>query len=115
DEIDSGSDQATLATYAPGHDRWHMARLTEAGRNRMAEIATDHSDDWQSLGVALLHRLIVDTLLDGKSLPAPKYVRDVNEVVQSLREGDAAGRDATGQQGQGGKFGLACLVMPATL
>jgi uncharacterized protein (DUF1015 family) len=32
-----------------------------------------------------------------------------------LKEGDKVGRDATGQMGQGGKFNLACLVMPATV
>jgi hypothetical protein len=48
-------------------------------------------------------------------LPAPKYVRDIDEVVSGLREGDAAGRDATGQAGTGGRFELAALVMPATV
>ena len=48
-------------------------------------------------------------------LPAPKYVRDIKEVVRGLKEGDAAGRDATGQSGTGGRFELAALVMPATV
>ena len=32
-----------------------------------------------------------------------------------MDKGDAAGRDATGQIGTGGRFELACLVMPATI
>jgi hypothetical protein len=48
-------------------------------------------------------------------LPAPKYVRTLDEVPVGLREGDAAGRDLTGQEGSGGRFELAALVMPATV
>ncbi len=83
----------------------------------MAEVAADHSADWQGLGVSILHRLVIDTLArtQARMLPAPKYVRDIEEVVRGLTEGDAAGRDATGQQGTGGRFELAALVMPATV
>ena len=49
------------------------------------------------------------------TLPAPKYVRDIEEVVLGLQYGDDAGRDATGQTGTGGRFELAALVMPATV
>ena len=66
--------------------------------------------------MSILHRLVMDTLLAPSSqLPAPKYVRDIEEVVRGLKEGDAAGRDATGQAGTGGRFELAALVMPATV
>ena len=30
----------------------------------MAEVSTDHSEDWQGLGVSILHRLVMDNLLD---------------------------------------------------
>ena len=89
--------------------------ITAAGRAKMAEVASDQSTDWQGLGVSILHRLVMDNLLGAKNLPAPKYVHAVEEVVEGLEMGDAAGRDATGQEGQGGKFNLAALVMPATL
>ncbi|HMO66690.1 MAG TPA: DUF1015 domain-containing protein, partial [Verrucomicrobiota bacterium] len=69
----------------------------------------------QGLGVSILHRLIVETLLDAKNTPTPKYVRDIEDVVRGLQEGDAAGRDATGQQGTASRFELAALVMPATV
>ncbi len=63
---------------------------------------------------------MIDTLLSaslpaGFSLPTPKYVRSIEEVVQGLTEGDMAGRDLTGQISEGGRFELAALVMPATL
>lgn len=81
----------------------------------MAEIANDQSDDWRSLGVALLHRLVIDRLLGYSELPSPKYVHSIDEVVQGLTDGDDAGRDATGQMGSGAPFELGCLVMPATV
>jgi uncharacterized protein (DUF1015 family) len=102
--------------YTAADDQWTIARITDAGRRRMAEAASDHSPDWQALGVSILHRLLIENLLAPRSsLPAPKYVRDIDEVVRSLKEGDAAGRDATGQTGTGGRFELAALVMPATV
>jgi uncharacterized protein (DUF1015 family) len=135
EEIEAESDQATIGLYTAADSQWTLARLTDAGRERMAEAASEHSDDWQGLGVSILHRLIIETLVlqnsrgtpcavadaaDGTpsvpaTLPAPKYVRDIDEVVQGLKEGDAAGRDATGQAGTGGRFELAALVMPATV
>ena len=36
-------------------------------------------------------------------------------MVDHLERGDAAGRDATGQEGSGEPFELCCLVMPASL
>jgi uncharacterized protein (DUF1015 family) len=140
EEIEMEGDQGTLGLYTAGDNQWTLARITDAGRERMAEASSEHSDDWQGLGVSILHRLIIDTLLmtdsrvtnDERSkldphstfdirhstltpLPAPKYVRDIEEVVQGLNHGDAAGRDATGQAGTGGRFELAALVMPATV
>jgi len=94
---------------------WTIARLNAAGKKKMAEIAADHCPEWQGLGVAILHRLVMDTLLDKPNLPAPKYVRAIDEVVEGLEHGDAAGRDHTGQQGSGGRFELAAMVMPATV
>ncbi|MCC7474473.1 MAG: DUF1015 domain-containing protein [Pirellulales bacterium] len=115
EEIEAEGDQGTIDLYTAADNQWTLARLTDAGRERMAEASPEHSDDWQSLGVSLLHRLIGETLLGVKNLPAPKYVRNIEEVVQGLKEGDSAGRDATGQAGLAGRFELAALVMPATV
>jgi uncharacterized protein (DUF1015 family) len=115
EEIEMEGVQATLGLYTAADDRWTIARLTDAGRRKMAQVASDHSSEWQGLGVSILHRLLVDTLLDAPNLPAPKYVRDIEEVVRGLEQGDEAGRDATGQAGTGGRFELAALVMPATV
>ena len=114
-EIEIEGEQGTLGFYTAEDDAWTVARVTDAGRARMSQVAGEHSADWQSLGVSLLHRLVVDTLLDAPNLPAPKYARKLDEIPNDLRAGDSAGRDLTGQQGTGGRFELAALVMPATL
>ena len=71
EEIEMEGDQATLGLYTAADDQWTLVRLTDAGRKRMAEVATDHSADWQGLGVSILHRLIVDTLLDCLATRSP--------------------------------------------
>jgi uncharacterized protein (DUF1015 family) len=115
DSLELEGEQSTFAIYTASDDQWTLARLTEAGRERMAQVAPTQSPDWRSLGVSILHRLVMDTLLDAADLPAPKYVRNIDELIRSLKEGDAAGRDATGQAGTGGRFELVALVMPATV
>jgi len=134
EEIEVEGNQATLGLYTAADSHWTVARLTEAGRQRMAQVVGDHSAEWQGLGVSILHRLVIDSLLVGQALPdsrattvggiqaqpdlplpAPKYVRDIEEVGRGLEHGDDAGRDATGQAGTGGRFELAALVMPATV
>lgn len=115
DQIAAEDDQGMLGFYTEKDQRWTLARITDAGRKRMAELSTDHSTDWQSLGVSILHRLVMDNLLALPKLPSPKYVRAIDEVVQGLVEGDDTGRDATGQMASGGTFNLAAVVMPATV
>ena len=115
EDIEIEGEQGTMAFYTAEDDAWTLARVTDAGRKQLAEAASELSDDWRSLGVSILHKLVMDTLLGAANLPAPKYVRALDEVPQGLKEGDSAGRDLTGQEGSGGRFELACLVMPATL
>ena len=115
EEIETGDDQATLGLFTHEDQRWILARLTDAGRAKMAQLASDRSSEWQGLGVSILHRLVMETLLEATDLPKPMYVHDVAELAAGLEQGDSAGRDATGQMGSGGAFNLAAMVMPATL
>lgn len=120
EEIETEDSQGTLCLYTAEDNQWTWARLTEAGKAKMAQVADDHCPEWQGLGVSILHRLIVETLLAelpgvGPNLTAPKYVRSFEEVVDGLKHGDDVGRDHTGQMASGGRFELAALVMPATL
>jgi len=115
EEIETEDDQKTLALFTAEDQQWTMVRLNDAGLAKMAEVAGDHCPQWQGLGVSILHRLIIETLLAAPDISAPKYVRAIDEVVQGLKQGDTVGRDHTGQMADGGRFELAALVMPATL
>jgi uncharacterized protein (DUF1015 family) len=101
DEIETEGEQGTLGLFTGKDERWVLARITAAGRERMAKVASEHSDDWHGLGVSILHRLVIDTLLAGRDLPKPDYVHLVEEVVQGLDSDE--------------NFSLAALVMPATV
>lgn len=114
-EIEIENEQGTLGLHTAKDDTWTRVRLNDAGRAKMAEIADDHGEAWQGLGVSILHRLIMQHCLGLEKLPSPKYVHEVSEVIEGIQEGDSVGRDATGQVGAGERFQLSCLVMPATL
>jgi uncharacterized protein (DUF1015 family) len=100
EDIETGGKQGTIGLFTQKDQRWLLADLTDAGRDRMAEVAKEHTAQWQELGVALLHRLLIDDLLKGKDLPKPRYVHLVQEVVDGLKTGE---------------FPLGALVMPATV
>ena len=100
EDIETGGDQGTVALFTKKDNRWVIAKLTAAGRAKMAEVAAEHNDAWRGLGVSILHRLIIETLLGAKGLPNPEYVHLVDEVVEGLRATD---------------YPLAALVMPATV
>ena len=103
-EVDDAQDSVGL--FCPVDETWVLATLNTNGLEKLAEVASDRTDDWQGLGVSILHRLLVETCLGHEALPKPKYVHLVQEVIDSL----TAGTDDDGEA-----FGLAALVMPATL
>ena len=103
EQIEVEDEQGMLALFTAKDQRWVMAKLNDVGRAKMDEVASDRSSDWRGLGVSILHRLLMETLLEATDLPKPKYVHLVEEVVQALDNDDA------------GEFSLAALVMPATL
>jgi len=100
EEIETADDQGTLGLFTTKDSKWSLATITSAGRAKLAAVAADHNDDWRSLGVSVLHRLVVETLLGGKDLPKPNYVHLVEEVIEGLKTGE---------------YPLAALVMPATV
>lgn len=103
--VEQMNDQGTMAVYTAKDGRWSLLQITDAGRKKMAEIASDHHPEWQALGVAILHRLLVETLLGVHNPEKPKYVHEVREVVESIRAAADGGE----------LFPLAALVMPATV
>ncbi|MBN1852827.1 MAG: DUF1015 domain-containing protein [Pirellulales bacterium] len=113
--VENATSQGRLAFYTAADQQWILADITDTGHRRLAEVAPEKSAAWRSLGVSILHRLVIDTLLDASTIPTPKYVRSIEDLVSSLIHGDDTGRDATGQQGSGGHFELAAFVMPASV
>jgi uncharacterized protein (DUF1015 family) len=96
--IEDAGDQDVLGfgTLADGH--WLLARLrTDATMDRLAR---DHGPDWRSLGVSILHVLVLDHLLAGLGRPSYRYVHSIREVTT-----DFASRGSD----------LACLVAPARM
>ncbi|MEO8493597.1 MAG: DUF1015 domain-containing protein [Planctomycetota bacterium] len=103
--IEFENNQGKLGLYTSADDRWTVATLSDAGSAKMEEVASDHSADWQGLGVSILQRLILETVLGATDLPKPNYVHLVEEAVEGLTNGDD----------DGSKYPLAALVMPATV
>ncbi|HBE69356.1 MAG TPA: DUF1015 domain-containing protein, partial [Planctomycetaceae bacterium] len=67
---------------------------------RMQELEPNRSDRWRQLGVSILHRLLIDEILQLKDHPKPTYVHDINTVAAELTSD---------------RFPLAALVMPASV
>lgn len=100
--IELADRQDNIALYTGKDGRWSLIQMTQAGKAKMDAIASDHHPEWRELGVAILHRLVIDTLLGLEGHDKPRYVHQVSEVVDGLRD-------------QEEEFPLAALVMPATV
>ncbi|MDR3182451.1 MAG: DUF1015 domain-containing protein [Planctomycetaceae bacterium] len=100
--IESENRQDAIGLYTARDQKWLLTTITPAGRAKMDEIDREHHPEWRELGVSLLHRLIVETLLDADTSDAvkPVYVHLVDEVVSGLRTDN---------------YPLAALVMPAAI
>ena len=59
--IEIGGDQDMLGFGTVADGRWLTARLRSDAT--MDALAPDHSPDWRSLGVSILHELVLKTLL----------------------------------------------------
>ncbi len=111
EEIETENSQGTIGLFTTKDQRWTLLRISDIGRERMAQLAPDHSPDWRELGVSILHRLIVDDLLHAAGHPKPGYVHTVSELVQGLNENSEPG--GAGEISE--PYRLAALVMPATI
>ncbi len=98
-DADGGQDVFGLGTSADGE--WLFARLSDA--SPMQTLAKDRSDAWRNLGVSVLHKLILDHLIQGKFPDAEQKCT----YVHTLDEVNAAQSDRSCQ--------LSCLVPPAQI
>ncbi len=104
-QIEELDDQGVFGLFTAKDQRWTLVTANDSTAAKMLEVAGDQSEDWRSLGVAMLHQLIVDELLGMKGHPKPNYVHLIDEVVAGLE-----GRLEGDQQ-----YPIAALVMPATV
>jgi uncharacterized protein (DUF1015 family) len=95
-EQNGGQDVLGFGTVADG--RWLLARLRSD--EAMDRLAAEHSPDWRSLGVSVLHVLALDALLHSLGTPSCRYVHLLQEVREDVA---SSGCD------------LACLVPPARM
>ncbi|MEM6692362.1 MAG: DUF1015 domain-containing protein, partial [Planctomycetota bacterium] len=109
-EMENADDQGWLGPYGSEDDTWVLAKANEGAAATIQSLASERSDDWRSLGVSLLHRLVIDELLGSAGHPKPTYVHEVNEVIEGFRgEGSQAESDSDEP------YTFAALVMPAKL
>jgi len=97
-EADGGQGVLGLGT-ADGH--WLLARVVDS--SPMGRLAAGQSDDWRGLAVSILHKLVIEHLLQpvhAAEGPSFRYVHQVEEVLQALEQGAAT---------------LGCLVPPARI
>ncbi len=131
EEIETRDDQGTLGLYTARDRRWTLATVTPGGRARMAEIAKDHQPEWQELGVALLHRLLIDDCLAPPGGAPSSVSGQLAAAAQSNGRSAAEAEDSPAPSGalskpeyvhrvdevvsglRSGAFPLAALVMPA--
>ena len=111
EEIEKENQQGTIGLLTTSDERWTVARITDAGRERMNELVPDHSSDWQGLGVSILHRLIIDDLLAAANHPKPGYVHSVAKFMQGIEQNSEPG--GAGQVAE--PYRLGALMMPASL
>ena len=108
--MESADDQGLIGLYACKDDTWVLCKANAGAAAKMEMLSANQSKDWQGIGVSLLHRLVIDELLQAKGHPKPTYVHDVDELVHAMRgEGSQAESDSDEP------YTLAALVMPAKL
>jgi uncharacterized protein (DUF1015 family) len=97
-EVELWGDQDMLAFGTVADGQWLTARLRSDAT--MDRIVPDRSPEWRSLGVSILHELVLKHLLKTRGEASCRYVHLLSEVIDDV---DAKGCD------------LACLVPPARM
>ena len=108
--MEAADEQGIIGLYAVTDEKWVLCKARDGAKVRIKELASAQSEDWRDLGVSLLHRLVIDDLLDCQGHPKPTYVHEVSELLEGMRgEGSQAESDSDEP------YTLAALVMPAKL
>jgi uncharacterized protein (DUF1015 family) len=100
ESIEADGGQSVFGFGTAADNTWLLARITDA--SPMAKLAAEHSEAWRSLGVSLLHKLLLDELVFKAFTGQPKF-----QYVHRLDETTTAINSKSHQ--------LGCLVAPATI
>lgn len=98
EQIELSGQQEMMAFCTVADGVWHLATLRSP--SSMDAVVQDHSSVWKSLGVSILHRLVLDHCLAGIGTQSCKYVHLVSEVLDAIDAKECS---------------VACLVQPATV
>jgi uncharacterized protein (DUF1015 family) len=104
-ELERLDEQQIMALYSKASNEWTRLTCKPEAMDRMKAIAPNQSEDWQGLGAAILHALILDELLGLKGHAVPTYVHLVQEVIDGLNGKLEGPTD----------YQLAALIMPASI
>ena len=96
--VEHNAEQDLLGFGTVADGQWLLARLRSD--SAMDRLAPNQSADWRSLGVSVLHVLVLKELLGDLGNPTCRYVHSIREVLT-----DVAARGCD----------LACLVPPAQM
>jgi uncharacterized protein (DUF1015 family) len=80
--IEADGSQAFLGFGTIADGVWQTARFRSP--DLMAQLAGDHSDEWRGLGVAILHRVVLDELFAESGTPMCQYVHLLKEVTDAV-------------------------------
>ncbi|MDR2346242.1 MAG: DUF1015 domain-containing protein [Planctomycetaceae bacterium] len=83
--VEAADSQDVIGLFTAKDNKWNLTKITSAGIELMDKIAAEHHPEWRELGVSLLHRLIVETLLGIPEPPKPCYVHRVDEVIAEFK------------------------------
>lgn len=90
--------QDVFALGTTADDTWTVATLKSPAS--MDAIVTDHTPVWKSLGVSILHRLLLDHCLGSLGKAQCQYVHLTDEVLSAMARGTCQ---------------VGCLVQPASV
>jgi uncharacterized protein (DUF1015 family) len=85
--IELDGSQSLLAFHTRADGVWQTARFVNTAL--MTELAPDHSDEWRSLGVSILHLAALDRLLPAAvgGSPLCRHVHLLGEVQEAIAAG----------------------------
>jgi len=90
-ELDRLDEQLIMALYSAESKEWTRISAKQEAMDRMAQLAPEYSSQWRELGVAVLHRLVLEDVLGLRCTKSKKSSTDsraevvVHRIIRSPR------------------------------